>query len=56
MPPKTDDLEDDLDAIFDAVEAWYDENLSSCAKSQYRLDRQVDRISVISDCSLTTAH
>ena len=46
--PEIDNLADDLDQVFDAVDAWYEDNLGSCSKSQYRLERQVTRISVIS--------
>jgi len=40
----SDNLADDLDLIFDTVEAWYEANLDSCSKSQYRLERQVNRM------------
>jgi hypothetical protein len=40
----SDNLADDLDQIFDAVDAWYEANLASCSKSQYRLERQVTRM------------
>jgi len=40
----TENLANDLDTIFDSVEAWYEANLDSCSRSESRLERQVNRM------------